>query len=307
MDISIVIPVYNEFRTIPILYKRIKETMSSTLLQYEIIFINDGSTDDTLAVLKKQKNVTVINFRRNFGQTAALDAGFKHAQGSVIITMDGDLQNDPADIPRLLTKLNKGYDVVSGWRVNRKDSIEKILFSKIADIMRHIFLSDTIHDSGCSLKAYRRECFVNFDLYGEMHRYIPALLGLKGFQIGEVPVHHYRRRYGQSKYNTTRLFKGFLDLLNVWFWRKFQGRPLHLFGGLGFLFSGIGFLGGCFSLFQKVFFSSDLSSNFLAIASMLLFVIGIQFFISGLMADIAIKTFHKQHGRNYSIKEIVKT
>jgi len=285
MDISLIIPVFNEERSLMPLYKRIKEVLKGP---YEIIFIDDGSTDKTFVELNKLSDIKIIRFRKNFGQTAALDAGIKHAKGKIIITLDGDLQNDPADIPRLLEKLKEGYDCVSGWRIKRKDSYVKLLTSILANKLRRLLINDQVHDSGCTLKAYKKECFENLDLYGEMHRYLPALLSLRGFKIGEIKVRHHQRKFGKSKYRSSRLIRGFLDLITVWFWMKFQARPLHLFGSFGIFFALLGLFGGMYALIAKLFFNQDLSSNFLAIASMILFLLGINFFISGLTADISI-------------------
>ena len=199
LDISIIIPVHNEEDNVTTLHSRLTTTLNSLGKSYEIIFVDDGSTDNTYARLLKLNNTKIIKFRKNFGQTAAWSAGFEHARGKIIITMDGDLQNDPEDIPALLHKLEEGYDVVSGWRIDRHDKFTKKLFSKFGNFFRRILLKDDIHDAGCSLKAYRRECFADFDLYGEMHRFIHAILKWKGFKVGEVKVHHHQRIYGKTK------------------------------------------------------------------------------------------------------------
>ncbi|MEM4245386.1 MAG: glycosyltransferase family 2 protein [Candidatus Nanoarchaeia archaeon] len=305
MDISIVIPVYNEERNVRILYDEIKKTMDHLGKKYEVIFVDDGSTDNTFNELTKL-NAKVIKFRKNFGQTAALAAGFDHAKGNVIITMDGDLQNDPKDIPLLLTKINEGYDVVSGWRWKRHDTFTKKLASKIANKMRRVLINERIHDSGCSLKAYKKECFHDIDLMGEMHRYLPAILGWKGFKIGEVKVSHRPRSYGKTKYGGGRIVKGFLDLLNVLFWRKYSNRPLHMFGGFGLLLTTCGFLLGIGLLIARQFFHYSLGASQLPLLAVLMAVIGIQFFISGLMADISIKNYYKNGRKTYSIEKIVE-
>lgn len=222
MFISIVIPLKDEEKNVSKLHREVKEVFKKNKLKGEFIFVDDGSSDKTLEELKKLKPIKVIAFRKNFGQTAAMDAGIKEAKGEVIVTMDGDLQNDPNDIPKLLNKMEEGFDVVSGWRKNRKDSFSKKFASRGANWLRGILIKDGINDSGCSLKAYKKECFDNLDLYGEMHRFIPATLKIKGFRIGEVVVNHRPRIAGKTKYNFKRVLKGFLDMLSVWFWRKFS-------------------------------------------------------------------------------------
>lgn len=240
MHLSIIIPVYNEEKNVAQLHQEIINTLSKTNKEFEIIVVNDGSNDNTLIELTKLKPIKIINFRKNFGQTAALDAGIKTAKGEIIITLDGDLQNNPADIPLLIQKIEEGYDVVSGWRWQRKDSLCKRIISRGANFLRHLFIHDYVHDSGCTLKAYRRECFENFDLYGEMHRFIPALLTWRGFKVAEIKVNHRPRIAGTTKYTLTRIIKGFVDMIAVWFWQKFSARPLHIFGGIGFVTFNIG-------------------------------------------------------------------
>ena len=239
IDISIIIAAYNEQENILLLYRELKGVLEKITNSFEIIFIDDGSKDNTFNILKKlheeDKRVKVIRFSRNSGQTAAWRAGFKYFNGKIAITMDADLQNDPKDIPLLLNELKKGYDAVSGWRWNRKDKFSKRVYSKIANFLRRILVKEKIHDAGCSLKAYRKEVVKNLDLFGEMHRYITTILLLKGFKIGEVKVNHRKRILGKTKYGSLRLFKGFLDLLYIKFWSSYSTRPLHFFGGLGFI------------------------------------------------------------------------
>ena len=307
MKYSIVIPVFNEEGNVGRLHSKIVDAMKDFSEDYEIIFVDDGSTDKTYKELLELKNLKIIRFRKNFGQTAAMSAGFSAATGDVIISMDGDLQNDPKDIRKLVDKLHEGYDAVSGWRAKRRDSFSKKIFSRFANWLRGFFIRDPVHDSGCSLKAFRKECFEDIDLYGEMHRYIPAILTWKGFEIGEVKVNHYPRRHGKTKYGWKRLVKGFMDLINVWFWRKFSNRPLHLFGGFGILMMMFGGLLALYSLYKRIFFGLDLSDNFASTASLLLALIGVNFFISGLMADITIKTYYNGKGKKpYSIKDVVE-
>lgn len=289
------------------LYRRIVETFSKLGGSFEILFVDDGSRDGTLEKCRALSPLILISFRRNFGQSAAFDAGFKAAKGDIIITLDGDLQNDPADIPLLLAKLDEGYDVVSGWRVKRQDSIEKKIFSRGANLLRKILIRDHIHDSGCSLKAFRRECFEHFDLFGEMHRFIPALLEIRGFRVAEVPVSHHPRVHGVTKYNWKRSIKGFVDMLAVWFWRKYSYRPVHLFGGAGFLLSILGSGILLWMFIEKVFFGESLSERIWPMIGIFFLLAGIQLFIFGLMSDMIVRSYYRNQGTmNYSIKTITE-
>ena len=205
--LSVVCPLYNEAGNVETLHQEILKGLEKTgPRSFEIIFINDGSDDETEEKCKQLTPLTLINFRRNFGQTAALDCGFKKARGDVILTLDGDMQNDPADFPKLLHKLDEGFDVVSGWRKKRIDPFSKRFVSRVAEYLRKFFIDDGIHDSGCTFKAYRRECFVDVDLYGEMHRFIPAVLKIQGFRVGEIEVNHRPRKWGKTKYNWSRYY-----------------------------------------------------------------------------------------------------
>ncbi len=306
--ISVVVPLFNEEGNVARLHQKIVLACNKLQKPYEILFINDGSKDKTLEEAKKLSPLTLIEFRRNFGQTAAFDAGFKHAKGEIIVTMDGDLQNDPSDIPLLLEKMEKeGYDVVSGWRHKRKDSISKKIFSRGANLLRKILLHDEIHDSGCSLKAYKRECFEHLDLYGEMHRFIPALLEIQGFRVGEVKVSHHPRTQGVTKYNWKRGLKGFVDMISIWFWNRYSHRPVHIFGGIGILLMMIGKILLLWMIIEKLFFGAQLSEKIWPLMGIFLIMIGVQFFIFGLLSDIVTKIYYKNHERmNYSIKEIIE-
>ena len=309
INISVTIPVYNEERNVKILYERLKKVLSKLNKTYEIIFIDDGSLDKTYDELLKinDKHLKIVKFRKRFGQTAATDAGFKAAKGSVIISMDGDLQNDPRDIPLLLNKLNQDYDVVCGWRFNRKDHFLKKLFSKSANLMRRKLTKDELHDSGCSFRVYKKECFDNLDLYGEMHRYIPTLLLWKGFKVGEVKVNHNKRANGKTKYGPARIFKGFLDLFMVLFWRQYSGRPIHLFGGLGLILIIIGTAITVPLVISRILGKISLTDRPLFLLGILIIIMGIQFFISGVLADIAIKSYYKQtNNSNYLIEKVIK-
>jgi len=307
MDISVVIPVFNEEKNISILHGYLRKVLDPMRKKYEIIFVDDGSTDNTFKELSKLKRVKIIKFRKNYGQTSAMAAGFREAKGRIIVSMDADLQNDCRDIPLLVDKLNEGYDVVSGWRFERSDNASKKLFSRFANWLRRFLISEKIHDSGCSLKAYRKECFYDIDLYGDMHRYIPALLGWKGFRITEVKVRHHPRRFGETKYGFVRIIHGFMDLVNVWFWRKYSSRPLHIFGGLGLILTNVGILIGLYASYLKIFRNIDLSNTFMPVVAVFLVIVGVLFFISGLMADIMIKNYYSFNGRKpYSVEKIVR-
>ena len=306
-EISVVVPLYNEEGNVRQLHAKILSACQELKKSFEIIFIDDGSRDKTAENCQKLTPLKLIEFRRNFGQTAAFDAGIKNATGNIIITMDGDLQNDPADIKLLLAEMEKGYDIVSGWRFNRKDNFSKKFFSRGANILRKILIHDKIHDSGCSLKAYKKECFKDVDLFGEMHRFIPALLELQGYKVGEVMVSHHPRVSGVTKYNWKRGMKGFVDMVSIWFWGKYSNRPLHLFGGSGIVLSLAGFGILTWMVIGKIFFAMSLSQKIWPLMGVFFIMIGIQLFIFGLLADILIKNYYKNQNRmNYSIKEIIE-
>jgi len=309
--ISVVIPFYNEEDNIEPLYEQLTSVSGSSNYDFEIIFVDDGSTDKTyenmLNIREKDERVRLIKFRKNFGQSAALKAGFDHAKGDIVISMDGDLQNDPADIPVLLELIeNEDCDVVCGWRADRKDTVSKKAFSKIANFIRRNITGDFIHDSGCTFRAYRNECVKNLELYGEIHRYIPAMLLWKGYRIGEVKVKHHQRKYGVTKYNWRRIAKGFLDLIVISFWQKYSVRPIHVFGGLGLLLSASGSLLGGYIGIERLFFGRALSDRPLFLLAVLMVIIGMQFVVSGILADIMIKVYYGQNERkNYLIEKVV--
>ena len=310
IEISVIIPACNEQDNLIPLYSELKKVLDFLKKPYEIIFIDDGSTDRTFDVLskinRKDKKIKVIKFRRNFGQASAIDAGFKNSKGDIIITTDADLQNDPKDIPKLLSKMREGYHVVSGWRYKRKDNLMKKFFSKISNSLRMLLTGERIHDSGCTLKAYKRECIENLDLYGEMHRFIPAILFWKGYKIGEIKVNHRPRKFGKSKYSVKRLVKGFLDLLVVFFWQKYSARPIHLFGGSGLVLFIIGMLLGLVLVILRLFFGVPLSNRMTPLLAVLLVILGVQFFLFGILADISIKNYYKTEGKIYSIEKILE-
>jgi glycosyltransferase involved in cell wall biosynthesis len=322
MKLSLIIPAYNEednvvplFREIkrvlddmPLFFKKLNVSkLSKKYTDYEIIIIDDGSTDNTFKNLSsiKDKHLRIIKFRKNFGQSAAWLAGIDNSKGDIIITMDADMQNDPRDIPRLLARLDQGYDCVSGWRYKRKDTFMKHIFSRISNFLRHIMISDNINDSGCSLKVYKKECLEGIELYGEMHRYIVSLIKLRGFKISELKVRHRKRIMGKTKYNLYRVLKGFLDLWNVWFWQKFSDRPLHLFGSTGVVSIFLGTLLGIYTVYLKLIKRISLSDTFLPVVAVFLIIIGIHFFISGILSDILIKTYKKTGNiKTYEIEKI---
>lgn len=306
--LSIVVPLYNEEGNAAKLHERIVAACNRFAKSFEIIFVDDGSKDGTAKECENLSPLTLIKFRKNFGQTAAFDAGIKQAIGEVVITMDGDLQNDPNDIPLLIEKIEEGFDVVSGWRWQRKDSFSKKFFSRTANLLRKILIQDTIHDSGCSLKAYKRSCFEDVDLFGEMHRFMPALLEMQGYKVGEVKVSHHPRVHGVTKYNWKRAIKGFVDMIAIWFWRKYSNRPLHLFGGAGITLSFLGGLILAWMAVEKIFFGAELSEKIWPLMGVFLIMIGMQLFVFGLLADILLKTYYKNQNRmNYAIKEITKS
>lgn len=305
-DISIVIPVYNEEENIPILHSKIRSVMKKLNNRYEVIFVDDGSTDSSFKVLEKlhrqNKNVKIIKFRGNFGQTAALNVGFKYAKNPVIVTMDADMQNDPNDIPNLLSKLKEGYDVISGWRYSRKDPISKVFFSNISNLLRSLVTKETIHDSGCSLKAYKRECFEDLELYGEMHRFIPTLLRWKGFKIGEVKVSHLPRKYGKSKYNYKRIFRGFADLVNAKLLMDYSTRPSYLFFNIGILNIVMAIALGVYNIVE---YGLAFNVGPTLLGAVLFFIIGIQFISFGFLGEMQAKTYYSLK-KPYNIEKILE-
>lgn len=302
---SIVVPIYNEKSNIEELHKRLLLVMQELGDNFELIFVDDGSTDGTAEVLLNLKPLTLISFRKNFGQTAALDAGIKQAKGDYIITLDADLQNPPEEIPKLIQALHEqNVDVISGWRKKRKDSFFKHLTSRGANSLRKLFIDDGIHDSGCTLKIYRKECFAGIDLHGEVHRFIPGILRWQGFSIGEIEVHHEPRKHGTTKYTYNRILRGFVDMIGLWFWRKYSSRPLHLFGGSGLLLTTIGFISLIILAIARLFYSYSLSTSIWPTISVLFVLVGIQLFISGLLGEILIKNYYKNGRTPYSIKKI---
>lgn len=306
--ISVIIPVYNEEGNIAKLHQEVKETCLAAGYEFEVIIVDDGSSDRTAEAVKGLSPVKLVRFRKNFGQTAGLDAGIKQAKFDLLATMDGDGQNDPADIPGMVAYLEeKDLDAVSGWRKNRQDKFGKKLASRGADLLRRILVNDGVHDSGCSLKVYRKECFENLNLYGEMHRFIPALLKFKGFKVGEMVVNHRPRGSGQTKYNWKRLVKGIIDLISVWFWGKYALRPLHLLGGFGILLSSAGILVSLFTVY-KFIAGVNLHLTVWPLLSAFLLLMGIELFVLGLLADMLTRNYYEsaQAKPYYNVKEIIE-
>ncbi len=297
-SLSVVIPVYNEEENIPKLYEELKEVLEKLPYEYEIIFVDDGSTDRTFQILeelaKKNPHVKVVRFRRNYGQTAAMYAGFQYASGDVVITMDGDLQNDPHDIPKLLEKINEGYDIVSGWRKDRKDPfLSRILPSKIANWIISKVTGVHLHDYGCTLKAYRKEVAKNFRLYGDMHRFLPAVAKSFGAKVTEVVVNHRPRLYGKSKYGIGRTIRVILDIFLVKFLNDYLNKPLYVFGPIGLLLMGLGFLIMLYLSVEKLFFGASIGGRPLLILGVLLFLSGLQLVSTGIIAEIIVRTYYE--------------
>ena len=305
--ISFIIPVYNEVDNVAGLHEELVRTASALGVPYEIIFVDDGSTDGTFKKLKDLSPATIVRLRSNFGQTSALDAGIKASQYPYIVTMDGDLQNDPADVLSLIRHLeDNDFDVVSGWRVRRKDPFTKKVISRGANVMRSMLIEDGIHDSGCTLKVYKKECFDNLNLYGEMHRFIPALLKMRGFHIGELPVNHRKRKAGKTKYDLKRTVKGFVDMIVIWYWNRYSMRPFHFLGTLGIVIIIFSFFAGIMTLIE-FFQGQDMSETFWPMFSLLSFLIGVQFFILGFISDMLMKTYYGQSGQKaYLIKDVIE-
>jgi len=297
MELSVIIPVYNEEKNLLILHRELAKALQGK--DYELLFVNDGSTDRSLALLKefktKDTHIRIIDFSRNFGQTAAFQAGFDHAKGSIIVTLDADLQNDPADIPLLLDKIAHGFDVVSGWRHERKDPIGKTIPSRFSNWLARKLTKVQIHDSGCSLKAYRREAVEGIQLYGEMHRYIPALCFFRGASVGEVKVNHRPRRFGKTKYGWKRLINGSLDLMYVTFWGSYSTKPLHFLGFLGIIqyaLAAIIFIEQAI----KAVMLRRLDLGPLLLMGVLLIITGTLFIIFGFILEILIRSYYMKSG-----------
>ncbi len=311
MDLTIVIPVYNEAESMRPLHAQLKQALDATGRSYEIITVDDGSRDDSFAILKElhqqDPQVKVVRFRRNFGQTAAFAAGFDYARGDVVITMDADLQNDPADIPLLLAEMEKGYDVVSGWRQNRKEPFfSRRLPSMVANRLISHVTGVHLHDYGCSLKAYRLEVVKGVQLYGELHRFIPALASWMGVSVAEIPVQDHPRRFGRSKYGISRTIRVLLDLITVRFLLSYSTRPIQIFGGAGFLSFLAGVVLGLYLTFVKLVQHQDIGGRPLLLLAVLLVLLGVQFIGMGLLGELVVRTYYEAQGKPiYAVREIV--
>ena len=313
LQVSVVIPVYNEVESVPRLIDAIANVLRTEGLSYEIVAVDDGSTDGTTPLLKQlaqgRSDLRAILLRRNYGQTAAMAAGFNHAKAPVIVTLDGDLQNDPTDIPRLLVKLDEGYDLVSGWRKNRQDAaLTRLLPSKIANGLISKVTGVSLHDYGCSLKAYRAELVADMNLYGELHRFLPALAFIEGAKIAELPVSHHARQFGASKYGLSRTFRVLMDLMTIYFMKRFLTRPMHAFGWFGLISTFAGFFIGLYLTYLKLFLGQSIGQRPLLMLAVLLVLAGLQLFCFGLVAELLMRTYHESQGRQiYRIREVVES
>ena len=311
LDISIVIPIHNEAESLPGLHAELEAVLKSLGQAYEIIAIDDGSRDNSLQVLKALSEVdphlVIISLRRNFGQTAAFAAGFDQARGAIVITIDADGQNDPADIPALLAKMAEGYDIVSGWRQNRK---EPMLTRRIPSAVANRLIARNtgiyLHDSGCSLKAYTWEVAKTVRLYGDMHRFIPAFASWMGVRVAEVPVKDRARKFGKSHVGVSRTFRVFLDLFTLSFLLSFQGKPMRLFGSVGLVTGGLGGLILVYLAYLKIFWGAQLSERPVLWLGFLLVIVGVQFLFFGLIAELLTRTYHESQGKAiYVVREII--
>ena len=312
MKLSVIVPVYNEQENIKPLYQAILKAVKPLKIQWELILVDDGSSDKGLEIIqelvkKDPAHTSAIVLRRNFGQTAAIAAGIDHARGEVIILLDADLQNDPVDIPLMLQKIDEGYDVVSGWRYDRKDKfLTRTLPSRIANRLISIVTGVHLHDYGCTLKAYRREVITGFRLYGEMHRFIPVYANSVGAKIVEVRVHHHARKYGKAKYGLERTFKVILDLFTVKFLTSYANKPIYLFGGTGFLLMLLGGATLLFLFIRRVWFNVGVTASPLFLMGVTAAILGFQSILMGLIAELLVRTYHESQKKpTYTIRNIL--
>ena len=312
MNISVIVPVLNEDKNITTLYDELVPVLNGLGQEFEIIFIDDGSTDSSFEVLSKlhetDPRVIVISFRRNFGQTAALSAGFDYARGDIIVTIDADLQNDAKDIPKLLEKLNEGYDLVNGWRFERKDPfITRRLPSVIANKIISVITGVKLHDYGCTLKAFNKDITQNIKLYGEMHRFIPAIASGMGSSVAEVKVNHRARMFGKSKYGISRTIRVVLDLITVKFLLSYATRPIQIFGLLGFTCGTIGFSIALYLTIQRQFYGISLANRPALLLAILLIFMGLEFITLGLLAELQARTYHETQNKPiYVVKKVLE-
>ena len=301
LDLSVVVPIYNEEDSLTKLVNQLMSSLQSTGKSFELVFVNDGSTDQTEAVLSHLSQtipeLVCVFLRKNYGQTAAMAAGFDSARGEIIVSLDGDLQNDPSDIPLLIDKLNEGYDLVSGWRFHRQDAIlQRKLPSQVANYLIGKVTGVRLHDYGCSLKAYRREVLSDMRLYGELHRFLPVLANIEGAKITEIKVNHRSREFGNSKYGIDRTFRVLMDLLTVWFMNRFLTRPMYVFGFGGLMALAISFFVSAYLLIIKLL-GEDIGNRPLLTFALLLGLAGVQLFCFGLLGELQIRTYHESQGR----------
>jgi glycosyltransferase involved in cell wall biosynthesis len=305
--VSVVVPVHDEERSVALLYDELSSALEPLGVPWDTIFVDDGSTDGTFAALTRLHNATtnvrVVRLRRNFGKAAALVAGFDQARGDIVVTIDGDLQDDPAEIPRLLAKLDEGFDLVSGWKTRRQDPLSRRLLSRIFNRVTSAFSGVRLHDMNCGLKAYRADVVHGLRLYGELHRFIPVLAHYRGFRIAELPVNHRPREHGRSRYGVERYLRGFLDLLTVSFIGRYRHRPLHLFGGLGLV---LGLIGSGVLVYLTVVkaLGHAIGQRPLLLLGVLLVVIGMQFFSLGLISEM-ITSHHEERARERDRAELL--
>src|SRR4030042_1000404 len=310
IEISVVIPVYNEEDSVWPLYDNLEPVLSKLGRNYEVILVDDGSKDGTYNKLRqlheKNNHFKVIKFRRNFGQTPAMRAGFDFASGGIIITLDADLQNDPEDVPKILEKMDEGYDIVSGWRKTRKDKVSRRFPSAIANKIISVLFRVRLHDYGCTLKAYRKEVLDNIELYGEMHRYIPAIASWMGVIVAEIPVNHRTRKFGKAKYGISRTIRVILDIITIKFLLTYSKKPMQIFGLVGVFTSLAGFIVTVYLIVERLFFNQPLSSRPLFILSIFMIFIGIQLITMGLLGEIMMRTYNEGTAKStYVIREIV--
>ena len=309
MKLSIILPIYNEEENLKILFQEIREAVSRLSVEYEIIAVDDGSQDSTLSILKEiaesNKNIKVISFRRNFGQTAAMSAGIDLAEGEIIIPLDADLQNDPGDINKFLEKAREGYDIVSGWRKNRHDKLfSRKIPSRIANFLISYITKVKLHDYGCTMKAYRGEVLKGVKLYGEMHRFIPALAAWNGARVTEIVVNHRKRKYGQTKYGISRTFRVILDLFTVKFLVKYSTRPMHFFGGFGAASLLLGIICFAIALYLRFIDYATLIQTPLPLLGVFFSIISLQLILMGLLAEMIMRGyFENQDKPTYIIKK----
>jgi glycosyltransferase involved in cell wall biosynthesis len=309
--LSVVIPIYNEEENIDPLYQEIIAALDGKYTDFEIIFINDGSLDQSLLRLKmlhkKDSRLKIINFRKNFGQSTAISAGFDYCSGDIVVTLDGDLQNDPADIPNIVKKVAEGYDIVNGWRKYRKDKlITKRIPSFFGNKLISFITRVKLHDYGCTLRGFKREVVKNLKLYGEMHRYIPAIASRMGIKFVEIPVNHRKRKFGKSKYGLTRTFRVVLDLISIKFLLSFSHRPLQIFGGLGIFMMGSGFLTGIYLTYVKYVLLEPIAGRPLLFFTVLAIFLGFQFITLGLIAEMLTRIYHVGLNKDvYSVRDFI--